>query len=295
MINAFMKKLGEKSYLRDLKRIDSSTLHNDILKVKDIRYVNDHLIEHTLDVYYKSDNRFKPVVIDIHGGGFISCYKEMDALFANCLAQRDFVVFCVNYRLAYPQFNVFDQIEDIANAMRWIVSNAEKYEGDTNEMYIAGHSAGGVLAIAESLLCTDEKMREAFHIDDRNYAYRGIILDCGLMHFYKNTLAYRGMRNMVFPKGYKRMDKYQYLIFEKHSKLKTLPKTVLFTNKKDTLRKMTYYFKRVLDAHHVDHRLFDAGTDGHMGIIFHTYSDENQRIMDDVQEYFEIGERAIDD
>jgi hypothetical protein len=88
------------------------------------------------------------------------------------------------------------------------------------------------------------------------------------------------------------MDQYQYLIFDKNSQLATLPKTVLLTNEKDTLRKMTYFFKRVLDAHHVDHKLFDVGADGHMGIIFKTYTDENQRIIDDIQEYFETGEKV---
>jgi len=52
---------------------------------------------------------------------------------------------------------------------------------------------------------------------------------------------------------------------------------------------MTHYFKRVLDGHQVDHKLFDVGTDGHMGIIFKPYTEENQRIIDDVQEYFGIG------
>lgn len=111
-------------------------------------------------------------------------------------------------------------------------------------------------------------MKDAFHIDDKIYTYSGIILDCGLIHFYNNSLAYRGMKNIVFPKGYKEMDKYQYLIFDINNKLATLPKTVLLTNEKDTLREMTYYFKRVLDAHRVDNRLFDAGTDGHIGIIY---------------------------
>ena len=187
---------------------------------------------------------------------------------------------------------MFDQIKDIANAVQWIISNAEKYEGNINEMYLVGHSAGGVLAIAESLLCNDKKMRDAFYINDRNYMYNGIILDCGLMHFYVNTLAYRGMRTMVFPKGYKKLDEYQYLVFDKNSKLATLPKTVLVTNKRDTLRKMTYYFKRILDAHHVENKLFDIGADGHMGIIFNTYTDENQKLLDDIQEYFEIRKKT---
>ncbi len=84
----------------------------------------------------------------------------MDSLFVNYLAQRGFVVFNLNYRLGYPRINVFDQIEDVSNAVNWIISNADKFEADTDEMYIAGHSAGAVLAVAESLLCTDQRMRD---------------------------------------------------------------------------------------------------------------------------------------
>lgn len=288
MIKHFMKKMSEKTYLKDLDRIDASKFDCTIKAVKDISYINDHSIEHKLDIHYKSNQEYKPIIVNIHGGGFISGYKEMDSLFANYLAQRGFVIFDVNYRLAYPRFNVFDQIEDISNAVEWIVSNAEKYEANPKEMYIAGHSAGGVLAIAESLLCLDKKMREDFNIDERNYTYNGIILDCGAMHFYVNNLAYWGMRNMVFPKGFKKMAKYHYLIFENNRKLSTLPKTVLLTNEKDELRTMTYYFKKVLDGHQVDNKLFDVGTDGHLGIIFKPYTDENQKVLDAIQEFFEI-------
>jgi acetyl esterase/lipase len=284
-----MKMIGERAYLNDLERIDLSKLDHDIKSVKDISYVDDNSIEHKLDVHYLSNQKLKPILIDIHGGGFISGYKEMNSLFANYLAQRGFVVFNLNYRLAYPTINVFDQIEDISNAVKWIVSNAGKFEANIDDMYIAGHSAGGVLAVAESLLCHDKQMRDDFDIDERDYKYSGIILDCGVMHFYRKNIAYWGMRNMIFPKGYRKMDQYQYLVFENNRQLSTLPKTVLLTNEKDNLRDMTHYFKRVLDGHQVDHKLFDVGTDGHMGIIYKPYTEENQRIIDDVQEYFGIG------
>jgi acetyl esterase len=289
MINNLMKMIGERAYLNDLERIDLSKLDHDIKSVKDISYVDDNSIEHKLDVHYLSNQKLKPILIDIHGGGFISGYKEMNSLFANYLAQRGFVVFNLNYRLAYPTINVFDQIEDISNAVKWIVSNAGKFEANIDDMYIAGHSAGGVLAVAESLLCHDKQMRDDFDIDERDYKYSGIILDCGVMHFYRKNIAYWGMRNMIFPKGYRKMDQYQYLVFENNRQLSTLPKTVLLTNEKDNLRDMTHYFKRVLDGHQVDHKLFDVGTDGHMGIIYKPYTEENQRIIDDVQEYFGIG------
>jgi len=61
----------------------------------------------------------------------------------------------------------------------------------------------------------------------------------------------------------------------------------LLTNEKDELRTMTYYFKKVLDDYQVDNKLFDVGTNGHMGIIFKPYTDENQKVLDAIQEFFE--------
>ncbi len=287
MINNFMKKLSDKAYFNDLDRIDLSKLDRGVKVVKDISYTNDNSLEHKLDIHYKDNHKLKPILVNIHGGGFISGYKEMDSLFANYLAQRGLVVFNVNYRLAYPTIHVFDQIEDIAHALKWIVANAEKYEANSHEMYIAGHSAGGVLAVAEALLCTDKKMREDFNLEERNYSYRGIILDCGALHIYRKSIAYWGMRNMIFPKGYNKMARYQYLIFENNRSLSTLPKTVLLTNEKDELKNMTYHFKKLLDDQGVDNILLDSGTDGHVGIIFKPYTRENQKRLDDIQQYFE--------
>ncbi len=287
MISHFMKKFSEKTYLKDLDRIDLSKCDSNIQTVKDLSYINDNSIEHKLDIHYKNNHVSKPIMINIHGGGFIAGYKEMDSLFANYLAQRGFVVFNLNYRLAYPSINVFDQIEDVSNAVKWIVSNAKNYEANIDEMYIAGHSAGGVLAVAEALLCHDEKMRDDFNLDERNYTYNGIFLDCGAMHFYINNIAYWGMRNMVFPKGYKKMAKYHYLIFENNPKLSSLAKTILLTNEKDELREMTYHFKKVLDEYHVENQLIDVGSDGHLGIIYKPYTDQNQKVLDAIQEFFE--------
>lgn len=288
MIKPFMKKLSAFSYLKDLERLDWSKSDPSIKTVKDINYIDDHSIDHQLDIYYKDNHKPKPIMIDIHGGGFISAYKEVDALFANFLAQRGFVVFALNYRLAYPKYNVFDQIHDISNTLQWIVSNAHKYGANTNEMYITGHSAGGYLALTEVLLCHDEKMRADFNIGQRNYHYKGLILDCGALHLYQKNIAYWGMRSMIFPKGYEHMDQYPYLIFENNRKLSSLPKTVLLTNKKDEIKAMTYHFKSVLETHNVDHRLYDGGSAGHMGIIFEPYTEEHQKVLDDIQAYFEI-------
>lgn len=279
MINWLMKKIGETALKTDLAKIDPSRVPEDISEINDIPYEDDGLSGHTLDVYIRRDGTRKPILIDIHGGGFISEDKAMNRLFGCYMASLGFTVFALNVRLAYPEFNVFDQVEDIGRAVRFVQKIAEDHEADPEQLYISGHSSGCVLALAEALLCVDPAMRKDYGSGDRDYGYKGIITDCGLLHFYKRSIAYWGMRKMVFPKGYKDDKRYKYLVFEKNNSIRNLPRLALLTNPKDVLRKMTFHFDGILTDFGTEHKLMLYGRDGHTGIIFVPYKDENIEVL----------------
>lgn len=290
MLNKLVKKSGFEAFQKDLKRLDLTKLNPIITEFKDIFYLEDNNLEHQLDVYLRNDGKRKPILIDIHGGGFISHDKSVNRLFGNAMAEKGYVVFNINYRLAYPTYNVFNQIIDIDAAVKWIINHADDYNADVERIYIAGHSSAGVEAVAEGLLTVDSAMLKDFAIDDKVYRYKGIIIDCGLMYFYKKSIAYWGMRNMVFPKGYLKDKRYQYLRFEDNNALSKLPPIVLITNEKDELKGMTYYFKGVLDNVGVRNCLIDDGGEGHMGILFSPYNTVNQKIINKIQIFFETNQ-----
>lgn len=268
MLNKIMKNSGGKAYVRDIERLDQSAISEEITMISNVNYIPGDSMEHTLDIYFRNDGVKKPILIDIHGGGFISHDKKVDSIFANVMAQNGFVVFSLNYRLAYPEYNVFDQIDDIDKATRWVVKHASLYDGENKRMYVVGHSSGGVNAVAEVLLSLSSEMLSDYGYEKRDYTYRGLIIDCGLMHFYKNSIAYNGMRRMVFPKSYKNDRRYKYLLFDRNDDVNRLPKTVIITNESDQLKDMSYYFNELLDKRYVEHVLLEKGSKGHMGVIF---------------------------
>ena len=279
MINRIMKNNAMKSLQKDLVRLDRTRSYADVSVIAGISYIPDDSEEHKLDIYFVADGNVKPVLIDLHGGGFISEDKEMDCLFCNFMAHNGYVVFSVNYRLAYPDYTVFDQIVDVDSAVRWVVDNAQGYEGNKDDVYIAGHSAGAVLAVAEALLSRDRLMRADYGLvsDDRDL--KGLILDCGTMHFYQRNIAYWGMRNMVFPRKYKKDPRYKYLLFDDNRNICLLPPVSVITNTTDELRKMSYHFTEVLGKAGVECTLYDKGEGGHMGIIFEPYEEINSEII----------------
>lgn len=260
-----------------------------VLAEKNLCYAQDGVRGHLLDVYYPSQIKEKlPVLIDIHGGGFMSGYKELDCLFGYYMAKRGFLVFNLNYRLALSGVKVTTQIQDIALATKWVSNHLDKYNGDRSTILLCGHSAGAVLAAIEALRVQSARLQKIFDTEEGGFiSYQGLILDCGMMTFYENTIGYWGMRNMVFDKGYRHDIKYGNMIWRKIPELATLPKTYLISNEKDELRHMTLEFKKILDERKIENLMnFQANEAlGHMAVIYAPDSVGCSLIIDEMTHY----------
>lgn len=94
-------------------------------EVEDIAYIDDGNVYHKLDVMYpdnlKSGEKL-PVIIDIHGGGWMYANKDLNDNYCLSLADRGYVVFNISYRLV-PDVTVNEQIQDVAYALKWIGEN----------------------------------------------------------------------------------------------------------------------------------------------------------------------------
>jgi acetyl esterase len=121
---------------------------DDVLVTKDLAYGTDEDQELLLDVYQPPNTASPgPIVILIHGGGWISGDKERYASFSRSLAVAGFVVFDINYTLDLSQSPGFPrQVRDVHAALAWVQEHAGEFHGDTGRIAVAGGSAGGYLA-----------------------------------------------------------------------------------------------------------------------------------------------------
>jgi acetyl esterase/lipase len=114
---------------------------------------------HRLDVYAPKGKKRWPVLVFLHGGGWVIGRKDdYFGLYgygtvARCLAERGLVVVLPNYRLS-PRVRHPAHIQDVARAFAWTCRHVQKYGGDPRRIFVGGHSAGGHLA---ALLATDER------------------------------------------------------------------------------------------------------------------------------------------
>lgn len=80
-----------------------------------------------------------PTVIWLHGGGLTGGKRGFVGL------GDEIGVVAVGYRLS-PKAEHPAYLEDAAAATAWVLGNIAAYGGDTNKVFLAGHSAGGYLA-----------------------------------------------------------------------------------------------------------------------------------------------------
>lgn len=109
-----------------------------------------------LRVYVPEGEGSKPVVVYLHGGGFVTGSLDMIDEPARDLAHRTgAVVVSATYRRA-PEHRFPAAHDDASVALRWAVEHAAEHGGDPGRVSLAGDSAGGTLAAAAALQAAAE-------------------------------------------------------------------------------------------------------------------------------------------
>jgi acetyl esterase/lipase len=111
---------------------------------------------HKLDVYRPQTAQRAPVMLFWYGGSWQHGDRDYYKFVGTSLAQHGFVAILPDYRLApkhaFPAF-----VQDAASAVRWARDHAADFGGDSDRIYISGHSAGGhsalMLALDPQYLC----------------------------------------------------------------------------------------------------------------------------------------------
>ena len=127
-------------------------LSNSYRVVPNVTYhvANSH--ENKLDLYLPTNaNGPVPVLMMIHGGGWVLGTKESQFLRAMPFLEMGWAVVNVTYRLVQVS-RAPAAVEDCLCALQWIARNADTYNFDLNRVVTTGNSAGGHLALTTGMV-----------------------------------------------------------------------------------------------------------------------------------------------
>ena len=137
---------------------------------KNIKYYSDSINQKdnylstqcTLDLYYPENTKNFPTIIWFHGGSLTGGKKQIP----KALMDKGYAVIGVEYRLS-PKATAPAYIEDAAASVAWVFKNIEKYGGNSNLIFVSGHSAGGYLGM---MITLDKQYLSKYNIDANKIA-----------------------------------------------------------------------------------------------------------------------------
>ncbi|HRH49348.1 MAG TPA: alpha/beta hydrolase [Panacibacter sp.] len=157
-----------------------------------------------LDIYFPTNNSTvskSPLVLFIHGGGFLDGNKKSAKNDCQVLASKGFTVASIDYRLGWTKDNTnpctsnvdealnafYRAQQDARAALRFLVSKAATYSIDVTNIFIVGASSGAQIAMAIPYLTQDSA--EVY--------YPGVSKNLGLLdnagNNLKNTYSIKGI------------------------------------------------------------------------------------------------------
>lgn len=120
-----------------------------------IQYAEESDAEY-LDLYVPDADEEMPLLILVHGGGFVEndSQSRQAVLMYQYMRANGYAVATINYRLA-DEATFPAALSDVKAAVRYLRANAEQYGYDADRFAIWGESAGGYLACMAALTGDD--------------------------------------------------------------------------------------------------------------------------------------------
>lgn len=141
-----------------------------------------------LDVYRprQAEDEDLPVIISVHGGGWVYGDKERYQYYCMSLAQRGFAVVNFTYRLA-PEHKFPAPLEDLNLVCKWVMKRAGRYHFDTERIFAVGDSAGANILGLYAGICTNPEYAKRYDFQVlEGFALTAIALNCGMYSIDKN-------------------------------------------------------------------------------------------------------------
>lgn len=286
ILKPILDKNWENTGKMDAKRIASQTEPEGLVKILDIPYIDDGEKAHLLDIYYPEGTTEKlPVIIDIHGGGWMYGYKEINKNFCLKLAEKGFLVASINYRLAG---NVFfdDQIRDIFVSLKWLNENLKDYPADTDNIFLAGDSAGGHFSCVTTAVNLNKDMQEDFGVPYCGFDFNAVAAICPAVDLLSPNLLMNV--NVPILLG----DKWRKSKFKKYLDVnqiisKDFPPFYVNTARNDFLKKQCYKLKDILERNNIEHKFHDFDKPlSHVFNVVDPFSKYGDQANTEIAEFF---------
>lgn len=280
----------------DKKRMATQTPPENVVKVKDIPYIDDGNPYHKFDVFYPDGKIAKeglPVIIDIHGGGWMYATKDLNEYYCMELAKKGYCVFSISYRLV-PDVTVNEQIKDCTEALAFIRANMKDYPANKKTVMLTGDSAGGQLALYSTILNNNPDARDIFDTVDTKLNIKCLLLTSPVT-YAKSGGWFSIYTKKMWGKDYETKSTYNYMDLNEIMELANdMPPTYFITSSGDTLahdqtvNAYNYFVEKGYECEIEDFTdLKDGKKLPHVFSVLDPFDEYGQKAIDNALDYYQ--------
>lgn len=136
-----------------------------------------------------------PVIISVHGGGYVTNQKECNRPHCQYLASKGYKVVNINYILQ-PEGEMDEEMRDIRDAVAWVGENADKYGFDTDNVFMTGDSSGGHMVLLYTGLQNSEAFQEKIGVKCPATKVRATAATCPVGSYVAEDTVSRIFKNL---------------------------------------------------------------------------------------------------
>lgn len=97
-----------------------------------------------------------PVIVNMHGGGFVKGHRDQDTVFCRNLVENSgFCVVDIDYHTAPEKMYPY-ALHECYDVAKYVVQHPEEFCADPEKLVLMGHSAGGNLVFGMQFLAQEE-------------------------------------------------------------------------------------------------------------------------------------------
>lgn len=212
--------------------------------------VEAEMLSPTRRLYRPKGGRDLPLLIYLHGGGWVIGSLASCSAFCGAVAAKGCAVLALDYPLA-PEHPFPAALNDVCAAFRAVVSDPARFGADPTRVSIGGDSSGGNLSLAAALVLQKENLKPRSLVlyypvtearADGSASWRTFATGCGM------DAAFMDVCLVAYLNGHDPADPLVSPAFALDEQLRLLPPVHILGADRDVLRDQGLRFARRLGA-----------------------------------------------
>lgn len=230
------------------------------------------------------DTRSMPLIVDIHGGGWIHGDKDIYDDYNAELVKKGYAVSSLTYR-TIDHVNMIDQVQDIFAYLHYLKDHQDELGISMDQVVITGDSAGAQLSLLCYSINQSPHLQEVFGVKPVDINFSALALthpvcfidQAGKLpksQWLSNALTIPGLQEMLYGPGFHKLEAYKHSVNPQAyiSEEMVFPPILLVTSEGDVLFKyQTYLLADFFNKMNISYDLFIEKSKS----AFHVYNVSN--------------------